>query len=420
MKEAKMEINGSNNVVGNNNTITYAIDIEKLKQELNAQSQQEINELKATIRAMEEARQKNPNPSELYDRAYQLLQKGDIDDALQTLNDETLNEQSKQVTDEFILKSKQIADEFILKAQMLTLIDRYQETETCYVKAIEIYPSFETFLAIGNYYYRQRNYDKAERYYEDCLAKAQNENEKAAALNGLAILHSDTNQHKKAAVELVEALTIYRRLAKGNPEAYEPDVAMTLNNLALLHSKTNKHDAAAAEYAEALTIYRRLAKGNPEAHEPDVAMTLNNLAILHRKTNKHEAAAEEYAEALTIRRRLAQRNPEAYEPNVANTLNNLAALHCTTDKYEEAIKEVTEALTIYRRLAERNPEAYEPDLAKTLNNLAILHGVTNQHKKAIEAATEALTIYEKFAKTSPTAYQPDVDRCQWLLQKLKQ
>jgi tetratricopeptide (TPR) repeat protein len=392
--------NSNNNVVGNNITVTYnTYDIDKLikiitapyisrikeleetlsradKSDLEKQELiRHINDLKkelkdkdATIRDMEEARQKNPNPSELYDRAYQLLQKGDMDGALQVLDKEKRD--SHKVGEVFYWKreidmqvfdkekmdshSKQTADEFILKAQLLTLKDRYQEAETCYVRAAEIYPSFDTFLAVGNYYYQQNNYNEAEKYYEDCLAMSQDEDEKAIALNNLALLHYATNKHEEAAEEYAEALKIYRRLAQQIPWAYEPDVADTLNNIALLHRDTNKHEEAATEFAESLTIYRQLAQQNPEAYEWEVA--------------------EEYAEALNIYRRLAQRSPEAYEPYVANTLYNLALLHDDMNKHEEAIKE----------------------------------------------ATEALTIYEKFAKISPARYQPDVDRCRLLLQKLKE
>ncbi|MDR0895435.1 MAG: tetratricopeptide repeat protein [Prevotellaceae bacterium] len=394
-------------------TAPYISQIKKLEEELSQANKSDlerqklsqcIDELKevikdkeATIRAMEEARQKNTNPSEPYIQAYQLAQKGEIDDALQLLSDERLNKNSKQN-----------ANEHILKAQLLTLKNRYQDAEACYIRATEIYPSFDTFLAIGNYYYLQRNYTEAGKYYEACLDKSQDDTEKAMTLNNLAILHRKTNKHEEAAEEYAEALKIYRRLAERNPEAYESGVATTLNNLALLHSDTNKHEEAAEEYAEALKIYRRLAKRNPEAYESDVATTLNNLAILHSDTNKHEEAAEEYAEALQIYRRLAKRNPEAYEPNVAMTLNNLAILHRATNKHEEAAEEYAEALEIYRRLAKQNPDADEPNVAQTLNNLALLHSDTNKHEEAAEEYAEALQIRRRLAKRNPEAYEPDV------------
>ena len=53
------------------------------------------------------------------------------------------------------------------------------------------------------------------------------------------------------------------------------------------------HKEAEAEYGVALEIYRDLAKSNPEAYRPNVAMTLNNLACLHNDNNRHEEAEAE-------------------------------------------------------------------------------------------------------------------------------
>ena len=71
-----------------------------------------------------------------------------------------------------------------------------------------------------------------------------------------------------------------RELAKQNPEAYNPDMAMTLNNLGNLLSNTNHLKQAQAYYEEALEIYRELAKQNPEAYNPYVAMSLNNVSSI--------------------------------------------------------------------------------------------------------------------------------------------
>ncbi len=47
-------------------------------------------------------------------------------------------------------------------------------------------------------------------------------------------------EQKKAEEEFTEALEIRRSLAKSNPSAFLPGVAMTLNNLAVLHRTKNE------------------------------------------------------------------------------------------------------------------------------------------------------------------------------------
>ncbi len=231
---------------------------------------------------------------------------------------------------------------------------------------------------------------------------------KAGALNNLAILHADTNNHAAAEKEYTEALSIRRSLDEANPDAFLPDVAMTLNNLAILHANTNNHAAAEEEFTKALSIRRSLAETNPDAFLPHVATTLNNLANLHNCTNNHTAAEEEYTEALNIRRSLAEANPDAFLPDVAMTLNNLAVLHDVTDNHAAAEKEYTEALDKYRSLAETNPDAFLLYVAMTLNNLAILHKNTDNHAAAEEEYTEALSIRRSLAEANPDAFLPDV------------
>ena len=95
-----------------------------------------------------------------------------------------------------------------------------------------------------------------------------------------AYLLQSLNDFEKA-INLYEmVLKELRELAKQNPEAYNPDMAMTLNNLGNLLSNTNHLKQAQAYYEEALEIYRELAKQNPEAYNPYVAMSLNNVSSI--------------------------------------------------------------------------------------------------------------------------------------------
>jgi len=77
-------------------------------------------------------------------------------------------------------------------------------------------------------------------------------------------------------------------------------------------------------FKKALDIYRRLAKANPAAYEPDLARSLNNLSNRLSDVGDREGALEAIREAVDIRRRLAKANPAAYEPDLAGSLNSLA------------------------------------------------------------------------------------------------
>jgi len=196
-----------------------------------------------------------------------------------------------------------------------------------------------------------------------------------------AYLLQSLNDFEKA-INLYEmVLKELRELAKQNPEAYNPDMALTLNTLGCLLRVANDFKQAQSHFEEALEIYRKLTKLNPEAYNPYVAMSLNNLGCLLRVTNDFKQAQAHFEEALEIRRELAKQNPEAYKPHMATTLNNLGNLLRDTNDLKQAQAYFEEALEIYRELAKQNPEVYKPYVALTLNNSGILLYDTNDLSK---------------------------------------
>jgi len=68
-----------------------------------------------------------------------------------------------------------------------------------------------------------------------------------------------------------------------------------LNNLAILHYNTGDFKMALEEYTEALEIYSKLSKDNPQAYNPYVALTLNNLAILYISDIPNKELSLKYA-----------------------------------------------------------------------------------------------------------------------------
>ena len=293
----------------------------------------------------------------------------------------------------------------------------FGEARGFYERLIELAPTIEHHFKYAYLLQSLNDFEKAINLYEMVLkelrelAKQNPEAynpDMALTLNTLGCLLRVANDFKQAQSHFEEALEIYRKLTKLNPEAYNPYVAMSLNNLGCLLRVTNDFKQAQAHFEEALEIRRELAKQNPEAYKPHMATTLNNLGNLLNATNELKQAQAHYEEALEIYRELAKQNPEAYKPGVARTLNNLGTLLKTTNKLKQAQDYYEEALKLYQDLAKQNPEAYKPDVAATLNNLGTLLKTTNKLKQAQDYYEEALEIYQDLARQNPEAYKPDV------------
>ena len=203
----------------------------------------------------------------------------------------------------------------------------------------------------------------------------------ATVENGFQFAHlaQKQNRHK-------EAIAAYEAVLRLSPDA----AILVLNNLAVLYRATQRMREAESVYTEALSLYRTLAKANPEAYLPSVAGTLNNLANLYRDTQRMREAETSYTEALSLRRRLAEANPEAYLPYVATTLNNLAILYGDQERHAEAVEACREAERILRTLWLANPEVHGNQMARTLLTMAGFLGVAGDRVEGCRLAREAL------------------------------
>ena len=228
--------------------------------------------------------------------------------------------------------------------------------------------------------------------------------ERAAELNNHAVHLASAGDRPGALKAAQEAVDIYRRLAKTNPAAYEPALAMSINNLANFLSQTGDRLGALNAALEAVDIRRRLANTNPATYEPGLARSINNLASFLSQTGDHPGAFKAALEAVDMRRRLAKTNPAAYEPDLAASINTLANRLSETGDRPGALYAAQEAVDIYRRLAKTNPAAYEPVLAGSINNLADCLSETGDRPGALKAALEAVALYEKANKETPGAF----------------
>ena len=115
-----------------------------------------------------------------------------------------------------------------------------------------------------------------------------------------------------------EALSTYEALLNISTESQ--DRAATLNNLAMLYQDTQRLQKAEEAYGESLSIRRKLAEANPDAYLPDVAATLNNLAYFYLSVESITEAETHASEAERILHPLWQENPELHGNAMANIL----------------------------------------------------------------------------------------------------
>ena len=194
--------------------------------------------------------------------------------------------------------------------------------------------NIENMAEYAEYCYKQNEYQESEIYFDRCLNLLQvskdNEDEDLYKLSicqqNLANLYKNTQRFAESEAMCKSALDVFERLAKANPDAYEPDLAGTQVNLANLYKDTQRFAESEAMYKSALDVYERLAKANPDAYEPDLARTQVNLACVYMSTQCFAESESMCISALKI------------NPNIHLAYTNLAAALLFQGKVEEAEK----------------------------------------------------------------------------------
>ncbi|MFJ6154278.1 tetratricopeptide repeat protein, partial [Micromonospora profundi] len=156
----------------------------------------------------------------------------------------------------------------------------------------------------------------------------------AETINGLLPEHSlDLDP---AAALLAQHLLDH---TEGGPELH----ARHSSNLATRLANMGRREQALDPAEEAVTIWRRLAEDNPDAYLPNLAMSLSNLGTFLSQLGRREQALALAEEAAGICRRLAEDNLDAYLPNLGLSLSNLGSSLSELGRREQALALAEEA-----------------------------------------------------------------------------
>jgi len=188
------------------------------------------------------------------------------------------------------------------------------------------------------------------------------------------IVWSDNETTDPSTVDILtpylDAVQNFKALREQNPGQYAAPLAQALFTLASVQRlKYTSDDVKSAEsnYSEALTLYRELAKTNPDLYMPMVAATLDSISEV-KLWYGNPSADSTCLEALALNRSLAKSNPGKYSASVAFSLRNLSRAQFKTNRMS-AIKTTREVIEIYEGLV-ISDSSLKPQLAKCYANLA--------------------------------------------------
>ena len=284
--------------------------------------------------------------------AKKFFEEGKISEA-----DNVLKEKDMAATGDAALAAKacndsvllQTANEFALKAQLKALKMDYDSAQILFAQSRKYFETVDNLWAFAELLGKQNQSHRAIEYIEKALKLARSESEEASLAMNLGIFYRTNQKMAESEKMYLRSLDIYERLAKANPEQFEPDLARTAMSLGNFYYMNYKMAEAEKMLLRSLEIYERLAMANSAQFEPGLARTAMNLGNCYSMNQKMVEAEKMYLRSLDIRERLAKANPAQFEPDLAFTLNNFGAFHVKTGQFEEAKKMYSRGLALRQK-----------------------------------------------------------------------
>lgn len=219
--------------------------------------------------------------------------------------------------------------------------------------------------------YLNKALDVCEKYLPD------NDSQWAKCFSNRGIIYFYTGQVEKANEELLNALTLQRKVL---PES--PDLAFTLNSLGIISTRSGDFDISMDYYQQALVLKKKIYG----LDHPDVAKTIVSIGVLQMQTQNLDKAIESFLTGLTIyKKTLGSSHPE-----LIPVYSSLGFGYTLNSDYQKGRD--------YFLLAIENTSNFlgddNPWMADHYNGMAINHTEKNEYPKALEYYLKAIDTYE--------------------------
>lgn len=283
-------------------------------------------------------------------------------------------------------KKEKLAATYINLGSLCRSINKFDESEVCLNKAIQIYAMVQDTQVnclsnvakaeneLGNLYLSQNKYKDAESHFinayniwENLVLDGNNAflSEVAGMLNNMGLLYMRMKNNKEAEKNIIKAIETYQRLREENPDMYERYLAMAQGNLGVLYFQSGRFEETEVYWNSATHHYKSLYKKNPDCYAFDLAKSEYNLGRFYKAFKRYDEARTEYIKALDIFNILAEKNPSVYLMYIAETKNSLSYVYAHQGSFVEAIRNVNDAISLFPN---------EPNYLDTKGDIYMMEG----------------------------------------------
>ncbi|MHA2037496.1 MAG: tetratricopeptide repeat protein [Promethearchaeota archaeon] len=236
----------------------------------------------------------------------------------------------------------------------------------------------------------------------------------------------------------LNALDLYKDLAKKYYRIYLPYVAATQKNLGSVYIDSKRFEEAEKIYNDALSSYKELKKQYYNVHSPDFhpkeygaleSSYLDDIKAYNELLKKYydiylpeepsitselgkagidldllDDIQDGSIDSIESYKSLAKVSYDMYLIDIAKTQSNLGLVYSELRKFEDAERMHLKALKIKRKIADHYPNQVLPELVLTLLDLGDLYASLNKFENAEPIFYEALQISKRLAEEQPEVY----------------
>ena len=348
----------------------------------------------------------------------ELVQSGDIDEAIRRYDQQGLEEKYKQQvavgqkttmaidTLKIIQKQAYVSRDSIFasikrKNETLRLaggVENFKKIEASLKEvALSDTTNMEAVWEYAQFSYQQAAFYEAIDFFLIYIRGCQDKWKKAHAYTQMADAQRKLKRYGNCALYLEQAYYLVKDLADTNPDAYQDQLAQVLTSKSLMLYETNQLTEAEKSMAEICDIYTEMASDSIEEYVYKLSKAQNNLGNIYRRIRQFDKAEQYMTLSLNNTERLYAQNPRKYLFDLASTRSNLGLIYKTVYKNDQAESCYKQAIDEMRQLMTYNPDAYREEYMKYLSNMGVL-------LKAMKRYEEAEAYYIKSLQQADTLY----------------
>ena len=344
----------------------------------------------------------------------ELLQNGDIDEAIRAYESQNYLEKFKQeVSDKNEIASARKKLEELERQKAMSMESLLASIER-QISAYKLAGGYDNYKKIGDilrnlaladttnyemvnryakFSHKQNNYEEAYYFYRLCLNCSVEKEKLATTYINLGSLYREMNKYVESEKYLKKAVNYYSEKINFLQSNAMYNVAKAENELGNLFYVQKKYSKAEKHFYNAYDIWQTIYHTGNEAYLSDLAGVLNNLGLVYMSLQNIQEAKKYIIKAIETYQRLRESDPDMYERYLAMAQSNLGVLFFQTRQWEETELYWTSATNHYQNLYEKNPHAYSFDLAKSRYNLGRYYKAFNRIEEAKNEYQKALEIF---------------------------